>query len=397
MSTHLPAWKRLGLKLKYAKDVPVTNGQAQSHAKGRDNEADDAERPTKRPRLAEAHHEASKTLLAASTESRQTSPHTSDGAVNSSERKPQSKRSVTFTRDTKIEDGDSRITIDFPAGSSAAMPSRTIAKHTKDKSGSIGYGEHERSNLSDTGEKQRKPKPNKKPGKKGKSTSAQPQSSTKNTLALDYIDQHWNAQDDWKFNKNRDVWIMANALHKDKIPDSHAYALAGYVRGLPSASGARRRLIEQCEADLTQAEGDVADIADDRKMFLEALNTKSQNSDLNTILGRYSRSQVLLWALNVDTLQSQKVGMTKAITTSNKKKKSRTDISDISSSDSDSDSDSESSSEDDNGQSDGGNHLAGSWAKNSTRTKTTKDEDTSSSESSSKDDSDSNSSSGSDN
>ena len=378
----MPAWKRLGLKLKYAKDIPVTSRQAPNDTNGTNNtEKHTAERPAKRARLAEnVHNVTAPDHMVSSTTDQSLSTTTINGAVNASKQDPSRRKSVTFTNDTKIEDGDSRTTIDFPAGSLGATTKRKASTSLETGSGSTTNGFAAESTSSASNQAETGIRSKKKITKKSVSPGSLGQARNKNSLALNYLNQHRNAHEEWKFNKNRDVWIMVHAVKKDGIPDSHVAALAGYVRGLPPASGARRRLIEQCQENLQQVEDDANDVADDRERFLEALETKA-NDVLDSILERTPRPQVLLWALDVD-IPHRDTSATAQILPKRKKKR-RTDISDISSSSSSSSSsESESSSESDNENYEGKKSLL-KQAKGSINTKELETEETSSDDESS--------------
>ncbi|RMZ86792.1 hypothetical protein DV736_g5981, partial [Chaetothyriales sp. CBS 134916] len=63
----------------------------------------------------------------------------------------------------------------------------------------------------------------------------------------DYLHQYYNEHSSWKFQKNREVWILKHALSTEDIPTKdYGLALAQYVYGLKS-EGARKRLTEEAE------------------------------------------------------------------------------------------------------------------------------------------------------
>lgn len=75
--------------------------------------------------------------------------------------------------------------------------------------------------------------------------SRQPKSTGKSKDALDYLDQYQSSRSTWKFNKNREVWLLKHALSKSDIPSSYESALFEYLSGMKSEN-ARARLIDQC-------------------------------------------------------------------------------------------------------------------------------------------------------
>lgn len=345
MTTHVPAWKRLGLKLKYAKDIPLKTEEAVPSTNHADhNVKNAAERPTKRQRLTKDNTTTENGLVEHDRLSPNV-PSTVSAVTKSDHGGSRRKKSVAFTNDTKVEDGDTRTTIDFPNGS---LGNTSILKNGSIHDTKLNSSSSESQDQTPSVNGRTKPKQKKSSGKKGTSKSSQKDSGDKKTLALDYLNQHRNNRADWKFNKNRDVWIMSHALKKDSVPDSHVYALAGYVQGLPSASGARARLIEQCQAEQAKDDNDADDAVEDEERFLRGVQASEQDGLLGSAVEKYSRAEVLLWALGIKakTTKPQR-DISSAQPAAKKKRKSRTDVSDISSSSSDDDSSSESESEND--------------------------------------------------
>lgn len=398
MTTPTPAWKRLGLKLKYAKDEPDTPLTAVStKTNGHSLEASD--RPAKRRRLAKddaaeshgqngTHSSSSRVREPKQTEA----ANGSENLLTQSQQPRQRKKSVTFSDETKQDDGDSRITIDFPAGSPGSTPKRPkrAPEHSPEADSSetlISAVKEPKSTATNDQATPTKQAPKVKKGKNSKSSRSS--TKDKSSLALDYLNLHRSDRDSWKFNKILDVWILNHALDSQAIPSSHAPALAGYVRGLPEKAGSRTRLVKECKEAISTSQLEADTIDTERNVWLGCVDSQKGSlevaADLQVFLKAHSRPALLLWALN-EVVAGQS-GVLPA------KKKSRTsapiDISSSSESDSDSDSSDDSSDSEVEGKTKG--------SRNATKTVnglTTKDETSSSGSSSSDQDSEDSSSGG---
>ena len=365
MASHMPAWKRLGLKLKYASDYPANAIDSQedhilASTEARYKPAELSQHPAKRQRLGDpTRTKGVSTPEHTEIKSDQRLPAQRNG-VHSAETEGLSakgkqstkrKKSVMFTDDTKFEDGDSRITIDFPAGSPGQKPK--AKKQGMDVDQMDAMGSPSPVAAGDGGATSPKKRSKAKIGKTSK--GKQRQSEDKTSPALEYLHQHRYDRDSWKFNKNREVWILKRALNTDTIPNSHALPLAGYVRGLPQQAASRTRLVKECREALVEARLESDDNEQDRSRLSNLLsNTKSDETETDLFLQNHSRPAVLLWALGerTDSLTngtSGNLGTSQIRSEPSKKtKKSRTsapiDISSSSESETESDS-SESSSD----------------------------------------------------
>lgn len=353
MATPTPAWKRLGLKLKYAKDEPdrpSTVVPTKTHDLG----SEPSERPTKRRRVAENEsaeplkRNGSYTSSPQIRESNETPTTNGSGNLLTGSQQPrQRKKSVTFSEETKQDDGDSRITIDFPAGSPGSTPKKPT-KPSKQSPGSEpteGLTSAEKNTNSAVANDQSTPtkkQPKVKSGKKSKSSKGS--SKDKSSTALDYLNQHRLDRESWKFNKIIDVWILNHALDSQAIPPTYVPALAGYVKGLPEKAGSRTRLVKECREALVTSQLGADSNEEDQGHFVEFLDSQTgflvDATRLQGFLQSHSRPALLLWALN-EAVSGQEAGLVV------RKKKSRTsapiDISSSSESDSDSDSSDDSS------------------------------------------------------
>ena len=318
MATPVPAWKRLGLKLKYAQDKPLDTSMTNEAHTGLGQE-----RPVKRQRLNLADspnvEKSTNGTSKPSEASKQSGKAHSSSQAKESVPQLKRKKSVTFTNDTKDEDGDTRTTIDFPAGSPGSTPKKQATEVIDVASPSA--------NSSVKNKVKKKSSAERKAARNALKDKSEP--------SLEYLSQHRTNRNAWKFNKNRDVWILSNALKTDSIPSSHSLALAGYVRGLPRNAGSRTRLVKECQEALKDAE--IVNDETANQEFVDAVDNSSEMTITEAFsYSSTSRAQLLLWALDESIVQptSMSVQIKKA-------RKSRTAAPvDISSSESESDSDS---------------------------------------------------------
>ena len=215
-TTHVPKWKQLGLKLKYARDSPVPS-------------PDLPEESTNTLESESKEHTAGQTSPPPNKKRRLDVP--SSAAVPSAN-PTRLKKKVSFTPETKTTDGESGR-YDIHIVYDPAPPADYSTSTTKSQPYETAPTE----------------KRNKEPSK----WAAAPP-SRKTTDALDYLKQHHDQNPIWKFNKNREVWILKHAISTHEIPAEYEDALLGYLRGLKS-TGARQRLREQCQARVRAAHG----------------------------------------------------------------------------------------------------------------------------------------------
>lgn len=361
MSTHVPAWKRLGLKLKYAKEQADSASTA-APTNVRDHELDPSDRPVKRRRIVkndadispgqDGTHSSSDNPAQRRKPKETKTPNGSarlpDASAGSLNQPLQRKKSVTFSEETKQADGDTRTTIDFPAGSPGSTPKRS-KKLPKDEV--LESPTTTTNNDVNSSATNHDTTPTKKPSKLKTGKKSKASTKDKSSSALDYLTQHRSARDSWKFNKILDVWILNHALDVSAIPWTHVAALAGYIRGLPAKAGSRERLIKECKEALASSEFEGDTSKDDRDLFVHFV--ESQNGSLQDaarlqdFLKLHSRAAVLLWSLDETVSGHGTSSSAGQDALPVRKKKSRTsapiDISSSSESDSDSDTSDDSS------------------------------------------------------
>lgn len=243
------------------------------------------------------------------------------------------KKSVSFTSDTKIEDGDSAQTIQFMVPDS---PGSTPRKPNDEPS------EEQSPALPTRSKKVKKPK--------GSKSTSLPRKPRKASAALEYLEQFHRQRADWKFNKNHETWILKHALSTEQIPSEQNLALATYIRGLRSA-GSRQRLAEQSRNTLMKNKISLEKIDEEGEHFETLIEKSSLDSDAQfkqpTWLGNFDRGALILLALKESLRHSTQQARGKDSKPLVKKNKSRTSRIEVDSSSSDSDSDSDDESEHD--------------------------------------------------
>ncbi|KAL2441379.1 hypothetical protein ABEF95_014420 [Exophiala dermatitidis] len=337
----IPAWKRLGLKLKYAKDLTEdVSASNNSPSKSSGQDAPTVEPPKKKRRVEPQTNGHSKPTGSGSEPSQ--IPQPADGEPKAKKLK----KRVSFSVDTKVTSDTSTTSSPDQKPEEATTSEALPAESKKAKS-------------------KTKTKPKHKP-------HSQQLSAQKPNAALDYLNQYYKSRSDWKFNKNREVWILKHAFSENDIPREYDFALAKYIHGL-QGSGARERLKTQCwdqlrkEESSSPSEDNHAQDEEYSRQFREALDEEpgTQNDRVNTDeymawLRQQSRARLLLWSLGIDDQATGSNGtddsgaQTKPAT--KKKRKNRTLVvdydtssSDSSSSSSESDSDSDSDTDSDEG------------------------------------------------
>nr|POF01249.1 uncharacterized protein c7orf50 like [Quercus suber] len=241
---HVPAWKRLGLKLKYANDTPseiVTQSTVQAEeptiankytVKRSRNPEDDLE-PSKRSKVS-VEHEAS-TAVSGIESSHDATPLAS----------PKGRRkSVTFTSDTKKDDGFSATTLyqNWLANENEAQSSAPA-----NEEGHVTTVQRLEPVLSRPDKKPKKDKSKSKTDKSAKLARSEKQPENEETPDyVKYLIQFYQDKSSWKFHKKKQNELIKHCFDLGRIPAEHTLALVEYVKGLQSA-GVQQRLIETSE------------------------------------------------------------------------------------------------------------------------------------------------------
>jgi WKF domain len=227
--THIPAWKRLGLKLKsQGTSDPVSESSVSIESFKRKIESALDEGPAKK------------------TKKTSPSPTAPVTPVLSH------KKSVTFTPETKVDDGDSikQLFNSWVAEQKSQDPSFQLqnsqpAFETPEPSKVVEQVD------TTLDEKERRAKRVKKPkqGKDNKQNSKNPSNSSKifkptipsSRPYLQYLRQYHESRETWKFNKNHQSHLLKHVFDIDIIPSDHAHLIFPYVRGLQGSVRTRLR------------------------------------------------------------------------------------------------------------------------------------------------------------
>ena len=323
-SAHVPAWKRLGLKLKYAQetkidrhdstDSPLNLRQESTAAKDfkfgdqlsdttvlptHNSTAEHAARspvatpphkpPVSKKRKRDAAHSRNTdsingklrpTRLSAeqSSPSSQTDSHQGSASIKVR------RKSVTFTPDTKTEDGNS--TQKLFSNLVADQADQKI--HSGDQSRDIVNSTHvdgdaEAMNAdSDANIAKRKAR------KRQLREQRKIETTTAVSPYVGYLQQFHTARDQWKFNKNQQNQLLKHAFNLYRVPEFHDPALEAYIaglQGLPVRKRLRETAIEILEKGLIapeQSDQDKEAMEDNQRRQQakeDALQRRLQNHD----------------------------------------------------------------------------------------------------------------------
>lgn len=257
MAQHVPAWKKLGLKLKYAKETsdvapPVQTTkprpEATSHEevalngsgkRPRESEAVQPETPAKKQKTKSK--SASKSqgtpsglgISSASGLPQASSVHSgSNGALEHEPRKAiVRKKSVSFTPETKEEDGETGQTYFKAWAAENSQP------HTPPKPATAPTASEDETTPVKVSTEPTQPASQpiaSRPRLKGKEAA---------NVYVQYVEQFYNDKGNWKFNKAHQTALLKNMWNIYRVPPFLNDALVAYVAGLQGA-GARQRLLE---------------------------------------------------------------------------------------------------------------------------------------------------------
>ncbi|KAL1613406.1 putative proteasome subunit alpha type 6 [Diplodia seriata] len=369
-SSRVPAWKKLGLKLKYASDEsPAAASPSASKKRAREDDAGGkseskdrssgtpskkskkrraepaeestppSDEPSKKEKKEKKREKKSKSRAALPD---RTAP---DSAVSDSEdRTPalstpvktlQRKKSVSFTPDTKKSDGDSGQQL-FKAWVKSQDGSSTEDSIVPSTESAVDEGDAAAAS-------ELRPEPSKKDLKKAKkeqrnAAKAAEAAQQKEHLPpyVTYLQQYHSDRSSWKFNKKHQVELLKNLFNLFRVPASYDPAVEAYISGLNGAA-ARYRLKEHSELVLKETSDVSMEDPANRKAAAELTAKRRRAEKVVKALGHVDEPP----AMPSKTIQPQKE--VEAPEDSNKKRsrprKSRTMDIDSSSSEDDSSSD----------------------------------------------------------
>lgn len=368
--SHVPAWKKLGLKLKYAKEeVPAQqDGDSDVLGKAQDSmEVDGAVKEGSEKKKSKS----KKRRLEEDGEDGAAAGGEDNRSEKNKNKKSKKQRKVSFSVDTKVHDGDDEEDEEDEEG--------------KKKTGGASL-ENGGSEAAPVDEKQKEEKKRRMKEKKDKRKKQDQQEPTdpSDTPILTYLHLYHQDRPAWKFQKNRETQLFKHVLSLERVPTEYNAALLAYLQGLKSEA-ARQRLSQTAEEIIkSEMEAQAAtevnteedkpddqnapDMTDyyktveafrirlsqgkDELNDVDALGEGQVTGDLRKKLEERLRAEAMWFAINGKLFYIQKPkGSQKATPQHNggqaqsagKKKKNRTVIVDISSS-----GESESDSDDDN-------------------------------------------------
>jgi len=227
---HVPAWKRLGLKLKFAPETqpnPASTPDSNTKVKRqRDHSSHSTEEPPAKK---------SKALKRNLTpEARADSPGL------------KRKKSVTFTPETKREDGDSikQLFASWLAQQKKEDPTFG-ARQSSIPAFKIPEPTQVTEQVDDTtlndSEKHVKRVKKAEKSKKTKPSVAEKIVSARLSPALSYLRQYHDSKETWKFNKNHQNFIIKHVFNISKIPLEHNDVLHHYITGMQGKVRTRLR------------------------------------------------------------------------------------------------------------------------------------------------------------
>jgi hypothetical protein len=380
----VPAWKKLGLRLKLTEQTDQPTQLDKNTSTNRKRRRDEDSQNL--PEAAGTKHNLRKRMRL----DQPNTPPTKSNATNVKVLSPSLRRdsngirkTVSFTSDTKVEDGDSSKSLIAGWAAQYDQPSFSA-------------------NLPKVLERA-KVKPSKAKVTKSKKPKSRP-TTKKPHAALEYLTQFRDSRDTWKFRKNREVWILKHLFSIDDIPSEYDISLSQYLQGLksPSACSRIRQEAEEvirkdCEQHLeytvsgskdgeSKVEEVLADMEDPErrrayyedsirryKRKLQQHLDEVAEEELNWVsperLAKRRRAEILLWAIGVtpsnadatqrsDTISQQETPRNGSrpvekgayVKIAQKKRKNRTSVVELSSSSEDESSDSDSEPDTDEGQ-----------------------------------------------
>ncbi|MCJ1351651.1 MAG: hypothetical protein MMC33_001635 [Icmadophila ericetorum] len=235
---HVPAWKKLGLKLKYVKDIsiddiPIENtnveesvGEKKRKQNGHIHDNTTPVRPAKK---------AKKALITNSNTNGTDSftdsieADSQDGTVSPSLSK---RKSVSFTPDTKTKDGESTKELyrAYRAQQEASLDNNASDANYKAPTQTLDGGE--------TAKLKKGKKDKSRTLKKSGSSSASTDHS--HTPGLQYLIQYYADRKAWKFSKYQQTVLLKYIFDPGRVPLSYDLALQAYLSGLESSSQRKR-------------------------------------------------------------------------------------------------------------------------------------------------------------
>jgi hypothetical protein len=229
---HVPAWKKLGLKLKYAKeDTGNENASAKNAdklANGLNGAHDSPEKVKGKKRRLDEEEEGGEVSEEESAHKTKKSKKEKGEKKEEKEKKEKKeKKRVSFSTDTKDRDG---------TGDESDRENGGVA---------VSDGRGTTSEEESTDKKNKKDKKEKKKEKKEKKDNAT-SGHIHETPVLSYLSLYHKNRAAWKFQKNRETHLFKHIFSLEQVPAQYNAALLAYLQGLKS-EGAKQRLFQNAE------------------------------------------------------------------------------------------------------------------------------------------------------
>jgi hypothetical protein len=311
----VPAWKRLGLKLKYAQEIDTATSPLPTSQQVNSDGFSAAATSTSQ---VNGHSVTSPPSKKRRLEGRISPP--ADDTTNALKRSSSLKgsgsnirKSVSFTPETKEDDGESSTFMQDKWDEEARNDqiNEFLAREAEDAEAAANL-QNPGDGLPDSSDQAtnvRKPKREKKERRHPEQptldiASRQLKSTGKSKDALDYLNRYQSSRSTWKFNKNREVWLLKHILSKSDIPSSYESALFEYLSGMKS-DNSKARLIDQCHdciVDQVESGSDDSgraliskslkmDTTSRRLAYYRAANQKFDTAFQSTVSGDVSQTE----------------------------------------------------------------------------------------------------------
>ncbi len=261
---HIPAWKKLGLKLKFAKEDAddfdggrdiVNDGKKRKASNGDGQfsiEAAPTSRPAKKPKSSKTKDSSTTLSNGHSLEQLNTDSSPSVAAITTPSTKS---KSVTFTPETKTQDGegvkqlyktwlDRQIAHDPSFDPSTVSPALRLFMPTA--AVTEGTAAHHKTkstahSTSDADPPSRKTKKKKVQKTAKRSQASQPTTPSIDHPALTYLQTYHTSPKTWKFSKPHQNYLLKHLFSHTHIPAPYDTALLSYLRGLQGSARSRVR------------------------------------------------------------------------------------------------------------------------------------------------------------
>jgi len=259
---HIPAWKKLGLKLKYVKE------DADDVSGGRDAVRDSKKRKTSNGDgdfnlTASTTDRPSKKLKEMKTSNGYSPEHLekkasppADATNTPSTNTPSTKRkAVSFTPETKEQDGESakqlyKTWLDRQLAQDPSFDTSTVNPALRSIEPATAASDEFAPNLksftppnpaSNPDTSRKRPQKEKAKKKAKPSRIPQPKSPSTDHPALTYLQTYHNSPKTWKFSKPHQNHLLKHLFSPVHIPPSYDTALLSYLRGLQGSARSRVR------------------------------------------------------------------------------------------------------------------------------------------------------------